>query len=212
MGQLGVIVPLMDVRMKSRTQNLSSSGPGDLRIFAKYLLVQRDRLQETFRIAAKAGIKLPTGDENRSPALGSGSTDYFFSTVAGWIKKRTGLYLEGIYQLNASSGQVNYGDGFTVNLALGYRLLPRVYETYPSPQLNGFLEFSGSLSGRDRIAGVENPNSGGTLLLISPGLQFIGGRRWLVEASFQLPIVNEPNGTQLAVDRQFLLGARILLF
>lgn len=63
-----------------------------VRTFAKYLLDQRDRKLETFRVASKVTIKLPSGDENKSPSLGSGSTDYAFSTVAGWIKNRIGLY------------------------------------------------------------------------------------------------------------------------
>ena len=210
--QIGVIVPFMDVDFESTVQDMSSFGIGDVRVFAKYLLYQRDRKKETFRIASKAGIKFPTGDENKMPALGSGSTDYFFSTVAGWIKDRSGIYLEGIYNLNSSHNQVDFGNSFAYNLAFGYRLLPAVYETYPSPQLNGFLEINGTSAAKSDINGVTNENSGGTTIFLSPGLQYIGGRRWLVEASLQIPVVNEPNGTQLATDWTISIGTRILLF
>ncbi len=207
--QMGVIVPFVDVDFESTVQDMSSFGIGDVRVFAKYLLYQRDRKKETFRIASKAGVKFPTGDV---PALGSGSTDYFFSTVAGWIKDRSGIYLEGIYNLNTSHNQVDFGNSFSYNLAFGYRLLPSVYETYPSPQLNGFLEINGTSAAKSDVNGVTNENSGGTTIFLSPGLQFVGGRRWLVEASLQIPIVNEPNGTQLATDWTLSIGTRILLF
>ena len=210
--QMGVIVPFVDVDFESTVQDMSSFGIGDMRVFAKYLLYQRDRKKETFRIASKAGVKFPTGDENKMPALGSGSTDYFFSTVAGWIKDRSGIYLEGIYNLNTSHNQVDFGNSFAYNLAFGYRLLPAVYETYPSPQLNGFLEINGTTTAKSEVNGVTNEDSGGTTIFLSPGLQFVGGRRWLVEASLQIPIVNEPNGTQLATDWTLSIGTRILLF
>jgi len=210
--QLGVIVPFVDIDFESTALNMSSFGIGDVRFFAKYLLLQVDRKKETFRVAAKAGVKLPTGDEDETPALGSGSTDYFVSTVAGWVKDRIGIYLEGIYNLNTSHNQVDFGSSFSYNLAFGYRLLPVVYETYPSPQLNGFLEINGTTTARNKVTGVTNENSGGTTIFLSPGLQYIGGRRWLIEASVQIPLVNEPNGTQLATDWTVSIGTRFLLF
>ncbi|MFQ5770866.1 MAG: transporter [bacterium] len=210
--QVGVIAPFVDVDFESTTQEMSSFGIGDVRFFAKYLLYQRDRRGETFRVASKAGIKFPSGDENEAPALGSGSTDFFFSTVAGWVKNRIGIYLEGIYNLNTSHDQVDFGNSFAYNLAFGYRLLPAVYETYPSPQLNGFLEINGTTTAKSEVNGAVNDNTGGTSVFLAPGLQYVGGRRWLVEASLQIPIVNEPNGIQLATDWTVSIGTRILLF
>ena len=210
--QIGAILPLLDVSLKSRLQNQSSSGIGDLKLFAKYLFVQVDRKNETFRVASKVGIKLPTGDDQRTPALGTGSTDYFLASVAGWIKGRFGIYGEGIYNLNTANDQINFGNSFSYNLALGYRVLPAVYETYPSPQLNGFLELNGTIVQKNRASGQKIIDSGGTILFLSPGFQYIGGRRWLIEATVQYPIINRPNGTQLATDWTFSLGTRILLF
>ncbi|KAA3619380.1 MAG: transporter [Calditrichaeota bacterium] len=210
--QIGTIIPFMDIDFDSRSHHAASAGIGDVRFFAKYLLYQRDRKRETLRIAAKTAVKLPSGDENKSPALGNGSTDYAFSTVAGWIKNRTGLYLEGIYNLNTSKGPIDFGDSFSYNLAIGYRLLPGVYETYPALQLNGFLEINGITMSTNQSNGRSVENSGGTTVFFSPGLQFVGGRRWLLEASFQYPIINKPNGTQVATDWTISLGTRVLLF
>jgi hypothetical protein len=210
--QVGVIVPFISIDSKSINQNISSFGLGDVRFFAKYLWLQIDRRQETFRVASKAGISFPTGNANKTPALGSGSTDYFFSTVAGWIRKRIGVYLESIYELNTSHSSIDYGNSFSYNLALGYRLLPAVYETYPSPQLNVYLEVNGTTAARNRINAVSNDNSGGTTIFLAPGLQYLTGRRWLFEGSLQIPVLNRPNGVQLATDWTASLGTRILLF
>jgi len=210
--QVGAIIPFMNIDLNSSRQESSSSGIGDIRVFAKYLLYQRDRKLETFRVASKVTIKLASGDEDAIPPLGTGSTDYAFSMVAGWIKNRVGLYLEGIYNFNTSRDQIDFGNSFSYNMAFGYRLLPVVYETYPSPQLNGFVEINGTTAGRNKINGQEFRSSGGTTIFLSPGLQFVGGRRWLIEASWQYPIINEPNGRQLATDWTVSLGTRILLF
>lgn len=210
--QVGAIVPFVHIDADSRAQSRSSSGLGDARLFAKYLLYQRDRRLETLRIAAQFSVKLPTGDEKQSPALGSGSTDFALSAVAGWIKNRAGVYFEGIYQNNTSGSAIDFGDSFRYNLAFGYRLMPVVYETYPSPQFNAFLELNGETAGRNRVGGIAAENTGGTTLFLSPGVQFVGGRRWLVEASLQWPVLNKLNGTQLATDWMLSVGTRVLVF
>lgn len=210
--QVAVIVPFMDVNVHTNTSETSGSGIGDVRLFAKRLLYQHDRRGKTIRVAAKAGITLPTGDEKGVPALGTGSTDYFFTTVAGWIQGRVGAYGEGIFNLNTSREQVDFGNSVAYNFAFGYRLLPVVYETYPSPQLNAYLELNGTTASRSKVDGRERENSGGTVLFLSPGIQYVGGRRWLIEGSFQFPIVNRPNGLQLATAWTASFGARILLF
>ncbi|MFQ5584329.1 MAG: transporter [Calditrichia bacterium] len=210
--QAGIIAPFVSIRTRTTAEDISSSGLGDIRLFGKLLLYQRDRKLETFRVATKVGIKLPTGNKDKSPALGNGSTDYFFTIVAGWIKNRIGIYLEGIYNLNTSKDQVDFGNSFSYNLAFGYRLLPAIYDVYPSPQLNGFLEINGSATAKSNIDNVTNENSGGTTIYLSPGLQYIGGRRWLIETSFQYPVINQPFGIQLAADWSFSLGTRILIF
>jgi len=210
--QVGVVAPFMNVDVSSSQGDASNSGIGDVQLFTKYLLYQRDRPNKTIRIASKAGIKLPTGDDAGAPALGTGSTDYFFTTVGAWISGRVGVYGEGIYHLNTSHEQVDFGDAVSYNLAFGYRLLPVVYETYPSPQLNAYLELNGTTTGKSSRGGRTVDDSGGTLLFLSPGIQYVGGRRWLIEGSFQFPIVNEPNGTQLATSWTASFGLRVLLF
>ena len=209
--QLGVIVPFMNIDINSNSGDISSSGVGDLRLFAKYLVYQYDRKNKTIRVASKTGVKLPTGDEDQ-PALGTGSTDYFFTTVAGWIEGRVGVYLEGIYNLNTSKGSVDFGNSVSYNLTFGYRLIPKVYETYPSPQLNGFLEINGTTANKNTLSDQKVEDSGGTTIFLTPGIQYVGGRRWLIEASLQYPIVNEPNGTQLGTDWTVSFGTRILIF
>jgi len=210
--QIGVIAPFVTRRLESNAGDVSSSGPGDATVFLKQLLVQVDRRAETFRLAVKGGVKLPTGDETGPLALGSGSVDYRFNALAGWIKSRWGFYGEAGYALNTNGAGVERGDRFAYNAAVGYRLLPAHYTHYPQPQLNIYLELNGSVAGRSTAGGAENPDTGGSLLLLSPGVQYVGGRRWLLEASVQVPVLDEPNGTQLGTGWAAILGTRVLVF
>ena len=210
--QMGVVVPFAKADSRTTMTTSSSSGLADIRVFGKYLLYQRDRLNETFRVATKAGVEFPSGDGGKTPPLGTDSTDYFVTVVAGWVRRRTGIYGEGIYNVRTSNDTVNLGNSAAYNLAIGFRLTPAVYETYPARQLNLFVELNGTTASRHATSGTPFQDTGGTVVLLSPGVQYVGGRNWLVEGSVQLPIVNQPNGRQLMTSWTSLFGIRVLLF
>jgi hypothetical protein len=209
---VGVIAPIVSARMKSSSVTSNSFGLSDVSLFGKYVLIQVDALQETFRVVAKAGLKLPTGDSNVSPALGTGATDYSLGTAGAWIGSRVGVYGDVSYSLNGSSDGYNFGDVFSYNVAVGIRLAPAIYETYPATQWNSYIELNGLHSAKDKSSGVINQNTGGHVLLLSPGIQYIPNRIFLLETSFQFPLVQSLNGTQLGTDFSLNLGTRLLLY
>lgn len=210
--QAGAVVPFVSRELESGGTEIDRSGLGDVTVFLKKLVAQIDGKGETFRVAVKGSVKLPTGDQDGSPPLGTGSTDPGLSAVAGWVKGRWGLYGEAFYTHNSANGGVDYGDRFGANTAVGFRAVPTVYRRYPSRQLNVYLEVNSQRTERTAVDGVENPDSGGSLVFLSPGIQFVGGRRWLLEGSLQLPVLDEPNGTQLGTGWVAVMGARVLVF
>ncbi len=209
---VGGVFPYFNKELVTNAESMNSSGIGDTKLFAKYVVHQIDKRQQTIRFVLKSSVTLPTGDKDVKPALGDGTTDYSFGVVAGWIKPRVSFETEGVYSLNTSRRGMNYGDSFIYNFALGYRLSPAVYERYPSPQLNVYLELNGISTRRDAQNGLSIENTGGTTLFLSPGIQYVGGRKWLVEGSIQFPIVENLNESQLETDVIASLGLRILLF
>ena len=56
--------------MAKGTTRRSGFGPGDLFLFGKFNLFQKDAHQRTFRLAGKLGLSLPTGADNDSGELG----------------------------------------------------------------------------------------------------------------------------------------------
>ena len=209
---VGAILPYFSKELNTGSASSTSSGIGDVKLFAKYLLLQIDRPQETFRVMVKGTVKLPTGEEDEAPSLGTGTTDYGFGAVAGWVKPRVGFYVESLYSINTSRDGLDYGDVFGYNLAVGYRFYPDIYRTYPSPQLNAYFELNRLTTGQNQFNAKRVEDSGGTTIFLSPGLQYVGGRKWLIEGSFLYPLIDEPNGKQLQTDFSASLGVRILLF
>lgn len=209
---VGTEIPTINVEMKTVGRSGSSFGLGDASVFAKWVFIQVDRLGKTFRIAAKGTVKFPTGNENRHPPLGTGALDYSLGAVGAWIGKRYGVYAGIAYRFNGTSEGVDRGNGLEYNAALGFRVIPATYAMYPAKQVNTYLEVNGRFAWKDSLNDREFTDSGGNTILLSPGIQYIPSRILLVEASFQVPVVQRLNGTQLGTDFALSAGIRVLLF
>lgn len=208
----GMTIPLTNIHITSLSGDNTSFGLSDISLFAKYLVVQVDELQETFRVIIKGSVKLPTGNKNRTPALGTGTFDYSFGTVGAWIGKRFGIYGDVSYILNGTSDGYKFGNSFSYNAAIAFRAIPAVYKAYPTDQWNLYLELNGKSFLMDDENGQALQNTGRNIVFLSPGIQYILSRIFLVEGSLQIPIIQSLNGTQLGTDFSANVGIRLLLF
>lgn len=213
----------LDLHGPAGTTRLEENGFGDLRLLAEYAYYIKDKKEKTTRAIAIGGIDLPTGshgDPSLPPGLwnGSGATSYLIGTAFSYIPARWGLYSDLIYRITTEGAGFEFGDTLRYDLAVGYRLWPAIYEIYPSPQVNLYLELNGLWEQRSRdfrpsANGNKVPDSGGNTIFFSPGIQYIPtGRAFLMEASVQIPVVENLNGNQLKTDYQFNAGLRWLLF
>ncbi len=223
---VGAGVPFLDKEMRitrnGTRQTLSDRGFGDLTLFAKYQLLQRDAPEKTTRLTFKGGLKLPTGDHTETDSegsllprglqLGTGSVDYSAGLIFTHVADRLGINADAIYGFNGESDGFEFGDALKYDIALGYRIYPSVYETYPSPYATVYLELNGQLARKSRSGGQSVADSGGHTLFLSPGVQFIPLGNLIVEASLQIPVRQELNGTQLGTDVAFKGGIRWLIF
>jgi len=208
--QAGLIVPFKQITIRKSAQTNRVSGMGDAAVYVKYLLYQKNGRNETLRIAAKTTLKFANGSASATPSPGSGSTDVLVSSVAAWIKHRTGIYAEGIFALNGQFNGRNYGNAFYYNLAFAWRALPVVYDHYPMKQLNIYLELNGEAHLDDIGSDRQSFNNAYALIFLSPGLQYVGGARWLLESSVQLPLTDTRSANTLKDSWRFSLGFRFL--
>jgi len=188
--QIGGIFPFKFITPKDEA---TIGGFADITVFAKYQLYKKDEIAKTFRILGLVKQTFPTGKTTSNPPIGSGIYQTYIGLIIGNISTAIGFYSDFGYNITSN----NASDNFVYNFSVGVPLLPH---KYPQKQLNAFLEFNGNY--------VLDPKI--HTLFISPGFQFIPGRRILFETSFQIPIVQN-NITTNKTNYMLLLGIRFLL-
>ncbi len=187
--QIGVTVPFVSKSVKGEN---SSSGIGDVSVFLKQLLFKKDGKGKTFRTIAKLTETFPSGNDQKEPSLGSDFYKTDFSVVSAFITLKYGIYGGVGYTLVSGDSQelIHY------ELAFGKPLLP---QQYPPKQVNIYVGINGSVQAETKDH----------LLLASPAMQYIFGKRVLVETGVQFPLLKEDSENfRYAV----LLGTRILIF
>lgn len=188
--QVGGIFPFKIIAQKGAETN---GGIADIALFTKYQLYKKDGKAKTFRVLANIKQSFPTGKTISNPKIGSGLYQTHIGLIIGNISSVVGIYGDFAYNITSNGAT----DNILCNFSIGIPLLP---QKYPQKQINTFLEFNGSYA--------IDPKA--QTIFISPGIQFIPGRRMLVETSFQVPIAQN-NITTNRTNHMVLLGTRLLI-
>ncbi|MCF6200491.1 MAG: transporter, partial [Hyphomicrobiaceae bacterium] len=143
------VLPVAHKRLKTPAGTRESTGLGDVRLFARYTLFQKDGVGQTFRIAPFAGVELPTGrNEDRdvlgllpTPVqLGSGSWDPFAGFVMTYATTGWQVDTSASYQDNRKADGVERGNVFKADASLQVRLWPDELTADTDSFLFGVLE------------------------------------------------------------------------
>ncbi len=220
---LFAIVPLLDKDLDVTTaagrRERPTSGLGDVLLLGRYTVVQRDRPGRTFRLAPFLGLEAPTGEDDRSDTLGrlppglqigSGSWDFTVGSVATWQTLDWQFDASLAYRNNTEANGFAFGDEARLDLSYQRRILPRTLGGGVPRFLYGVLESNLVWQDRDRTHGVDGPDSGGFTWFLAPGIQSVG-RRWVVEAAVQVPVVQSLHGNALESDFILTLSTRVNL-
>ncbi len=174
-----------------------SSGPGDVTLATKVQFWQRDLPGAQYKAAAFLQVKLPTGDKNSDPRLGSGSTDLIMGLATGYESRRWYWFASGVYRANTEGqGNLEKGDRQSLNLVGGIR---PVLSSYEEPDTVVMLELNWEHSEPDRLDGVKVGDSGGWELFVSPVMWWTY-RQYAVRAGVQIPVARSLDGSQATTD------------
>jgi len=188
------------------------SGLGDAILLGRYTVLTRDYPSGTARVALLAGIKLPTGDDELEP-ITTDSMDIplgWVSTVT-WDFGRHELDMDAVYRINTEADAFEKGDELIYDVAYQLRIHPwSLPETGTPDFIYVVAELNGAFMQKSEQEGRTISDSGGHTVFFSPGLQF-ATRRFILEASIQLPIVSDLNGGQLETDYVIATGFRVNL-
>jgi hypothetical protein len=196
-----------------------AKGVGDLTLLGQYRFFgQRSGPQASLL----GGVQAPTGktDERDSEGVlfdaefqpGSGSWDGLIGLAISKPLARWSLDGNVLYTV-ATEGtqQTDLGDRFQYNGSLSYRVTGaagaaehrhahahnRARHEHPSYRLavDLVLELNGEWQAKETISGVTDPNSGGNVVYLAPGLR-LTSNRMSGFVSVGIPIVSDLNGLQ----------------
>lgn len=212
------VLPYVDKRlsMNMSGQDLSRSRAGfdDAMFMGRYTAYEDNATAHTFRIAPFLGVKAPTGNDHASDNLGrlppmlqpgSGSWDWQGGAVASFQSLSWGADVQLAYQSNGEANGFRTGAVSRLDLSVQRRLWPSTLGEGVPSFLYGGLEANLIHVARDRVNGVDDPNSGGTTLFLTPTLQYVT-RSWALEAGVQIPVSRHVNGSALKNDYILITG------
>ncbi len=177
-----------------------SSSVGDVRVLARYT-----GLSEGQDWGLQFGLKLPTGDSHgvnfdagpqqgemldRGLQPGTGSTDLLVGAFKfGALGETADWFGQALLQIPVFADRA-FKPGVAANLTAGVRY--RGFETVV-PQ----LQFNSRIERRETGSEADTPNSGATLVYLSPGATFNLTRKTSVYLFGQVPVYQRVNGYQL---------------
>ena len=204
-GILPYLSRSVDFTAAGLRQSDDVNGFGDLRFLVRQTVYVRDALQRTSRLGLLAGLEIPSGKDEFS----SHSTDYQLGAVYTLQDGRHELDAELIYKINTEGRGLELGDELQYNFAYEVRVSPWEWPERGTPsQIYLVIEANGKTSQETRSAGAKLNNTGGTIVFLSPGIQFVT-RRVIYEGSIQIPVVQNLNGSQVETDFVAAAGVRV---
>lgn len=192
-GMLPYIDKRLDMQMGGQDIARSKQGLGDLTLLGRYTAYEYNAPGRAFRIAPFLGVKAPTGEDNDRDGFGrlppqvqpgSGSWDALGGAVLTYQTLEFQIDSQVSYKANREANGFEFGDVSEIDASLQYRLWPRSLGAGVPAFLYGVLEANLIHADKDRIGGIADPNSGGTTLFITPGLQYVT-KKWILEGGIQ---------------------------
>ncbi len=199
------ILPVTYISREFGNSSTDAFGLGDTLLFGRYEACRFDRPGATFRLSPFIGVRVPTGDREN---VGDGSTDLVGGVIATMATVDFVLDSQFTYTSNNRADGFERGDVTSIDTSFQYRLLPQPISAQTKGFFFGVIEIGARLSDKDRLAGIENMNSGGFQVFVTPGLQY-AARRWIADLAVRIPAVNNLNGSALEPDFTVFAGIRI---
>ncbi len=191
--EIGIEVPYA----WKKSNGLDANGVGDIVLDTKYQFWKLDLPGAQYKAAALVKVKLPTGDDDSRPRLGSGSTDVIGALATGYESRRWYWFASGLYRVNTEgAGGLEKGDRQSLNVVGGVR---PVLTEYDEPDTVVMLELNWEHAGRDDLNGAGLANTGGWELFLSPVVWWTYGQL-AIRGGVQIPIAEGLDGNQATSD------------
>ena len=183
------VLPFVDATLTAPSSAAASEvggdgGLGDAVFLAKWRFYRRDRGRGTFRLAVEGGVKAPTGASDlrdtagqrlpRALQRGSGSWDPTMDLSSTYVPSVAGgrwMFAGDVgYTLTTEADHFELGDRVSYDGMVKYRIHPA---RYPGRDTFLLVEINGRWQDRAKANGTAVSDSGGHVIYVSPGVQFL---------------------------------------
>jgi hypothetical protein len=221
--QLEAEVPVSRTSFENGTNSGTGLSLGNITLWSKYRFFRKVKTYGDRQAAVRFGLELPTGHKDAPSAARINAPAFVRQQLTpisgGWsphfdiaFSQAGGRFIfggnaEGI--LRSERDGFRMGHEMRVSTDTEYVLFPRQYDV-PGGELFAILETTFVHRGQGRLSGVSIAGSNSTEYYLAPGLQYAAAPRFVVEGSYQFPLIRNTGPLVLRTDRNILLGVRFL--
>jgi len=220
--QLEVEVPFSRTAFDNKITSGSGFGLGNVIGWAKYRFFRKVKTYGDRQAAFRVGMELPTGEmtaptqtqidvpvfvRQQLTPINGGLTPHFdlaFSQAGGRVI--FGGNAEVMFRTERDGFRMGHEQRFSTDLEY---VLPKD-RLKPGGELFLILETTFVHRGTGRVNGLAVSGSRATEYFLAPGLQYAARPRFVIEGSYQFPIVRNTGPFILRTDRNLLLGVKYL--
>jgi hypothetical protein len=215
-------VPFSRTSYDNQIMSGSGFGFGNITGWAKYRFFRKVKTYGDRQAAFRVGMELPTGKATaptqkqiNAPAfvrqqltpITGGFTPHFdlaFSQAGGRVI--FGGNAEVMFRTERDGFRMGHEQRFNTDLEY---VIPKD-KLKPGGELFLILETTFAHRGTGRLNGMPVDGSGSTEYYLAPGLQYAARPRFVIEGSYQFPVVRNTGSLVLRTDRNILLGVKYL--
>lgn len=150
------------------------------------------------------GLSLPTEPSGREGiSRGYGAPTYFVGTTYTRTYVDWQMFVSPGAQITTASNHARLGSQYLYEAGIGHSIL------YTSGQslLFGLLEMDGQYTDKDQVFGVQKPNTGGNMILLTPSILF-STSRLMIQVGYGYPVLQDLNGHQKHLD--YLIAGNLI--
>jgi hypothetical protein len=216
-------IPVTWISYKEGSAFGSGGGIGNIIISGKYRFFRQVEAWGDRQAALRFGLELPTGKDDAPSAQQLPAPEFVcqqLSPISGGLSAHVDLTysqakgrfifggnVEGV--LRSERDGFRLGNELRINTDLEYVLFPRKYDR-PGGEVFAILESNFIRRGTGRVGGAPVPGSRSTEYYLAPGVQYAMRPRFVIEASYQIPVARNAGPQVLRIERGLLVGIRIL--
>ena len=199
------VLPLTHIDADIDGVSLQSFNLGNISLFSRYEIYRKDGRGRTTRLAPLIGLRVPTGETGLTS---DGSTDIFGGLIATIATTKYNLGGQIVYTENGEADIFEAGNTLAFDASLQYRLWNSGFDADNPSFLFGVIEGNITRQGNSSLDGAVAPNTDGTRLSISPGIQYVR-QRWIADLALTIPIVDSFDTADLAPNYSVLTSLRV---